>query len=76
MRTVKKIVTSDDSGAVHLDVPVGLRGKVLEMLVVWQEVPSNDGWPEGWFERTAGAVNDPTFMRHEAGAAEEREPFD
>ena len=35
----------------HLEIPVGLRGKVLEMLVIWQEVPSNERWPEGWFGR-------------------------
>lgn len=75
MRTVKKIVTSDEQGAVHLDVPVGLRGKVLEMLVVWQEVPSNEQWPQGWFEKTAGAVTDSTFVRHDVDPVETRDSF-
>jgi hypothetical protein len=76
MRTVRKIVTSDEQGAVHLEVPVGLRGKVLEMLVVWQEVSSNERWPEGWFERTSGAVADPTFVRHDVQLVEERDSFE
>jgi hypothetical protein len=76
MRTVRKIVTSDEQGAVHLDVPVGLRGKVLEMLVVWQEVPSNERWPDGWFEKIAGAVTDTTFTRHEVDQVESRDSFE
>jgi hypothetical protein len=33
------------------------------------------GWTAGFFEQTAGSIDDPTFMRHPQGEPEERSPF-
>ena len=30
-------------------------------------------WPDGWFEATAGSIDDPTFVRPPQGAYEKRE---
>lgn len=35
-----------------------------------------NGWPEGYFERTAGSITDPTFVRPPQGEAETRLPLE
>lgn len=35
-----------------------------------------NGWPAGFFERTAGSISDPTFVRPPQGEAETRLPFE
>jgi hypothetical protein len=78
MNTVRKICESDERGTAHVDVPVGLPRRRVEIVIVWQDVDSVDapetrGWPLGWFESTAGAIEDPSFVRHPQGEYEERE---
>jgi hypothetical protein len=78
MNTVRKICESDERGTAHVDVPVGLPGRRVEVVIVWQDVDSSDtpearGWPHGWVESTAGAIDDPSFVRHPQGEYEERE---
>ena len=34
------------------------------------------GWPPGFFAHTAGSIDDPTFIRHDQGAPEERLPLE
>lgn len=72
MNTVRKIIQSDDAGAVHVELAVGGRPRPVEVVVIWQEVPAATSWPEGWFEETAGAIQDDSFVRGEQGALEER----
>lgn len=80
MNTVRKICESDDLGRVHVDVPVGGARRRVEVVVVWQEVAEPEaleapGWPPGWIEATAGAIDDPSFARHPQGNYEDREPL-
>ena len=35
-----------------------------------------NGWPEGYFERTAGSITDPTFVRPPQGDVEARLPIE
>jgi hypothetical protein len=35
-----------------------------------------NGWPEGFFERTAGSITDPTFVRPPQGEPETRLPLE
>lgn len=37
---------------------------------------ASSGWPEGWFERTFGCIDDPTFERPPQGELEEIQPLD
>jgi hypothetical protein len=78
MNTVRKIYVSDEHGTIHMDVPVGLSRRRVEVVVVWHEVgeadgPEGRGWPPGWFDATAGAIHDPTFVRPAQGDYENRE---
>ena len=80
MNTVRKICESDERGTAHVDVPVGVPGRRVEVVIVWQEVDTADtpearGWPPGWFESTAGAIDDPSFVRSPQGEYETREPL-
>lgn len=34
------------------------------------------GWPAGFFAKTAGSIDDPTFVRGDQGVAEERLPLE
>lgn len=72
MNTVRKIVQSDDDGAVHVELSVGGRPRPVEVVVIWQEMPAATSWPERWFEETAGAIQDESFVRGEQGALQER----
>lgn len=38
-----------------------------------EQIAVAHGWPPG-FSRTAGSIDDPTFIRHPQGVYEQREP--
>lgn len=73
--TLRSHVGSD--GILHLQVPVELTDRDLEVMVIYQPLPSQDkspdslGWPPGFFERTAGAI--PDLQRPPQGESEERD---
>ncbi len=74
MNTVRKILQSDETATVRLELPVSSPQRPFEVLVVWQEV--EDGlaeWPQGWIESTEGSIDDPTFVRQPQGEFEHRE---
>lgn len=78
MNTVRKICESDEHGTAHVDVSIGLPRSRVEIVIVWQQVERVDasdasGWPPGWFESTAGVIDDPSFVRHPQGEHEVRE---
>ncbi|AUX27533.1 uncharacterized protein SOCEGT47_081270 [Sorangium cellulosum] len=78
MNTVRTVCESDERGTAHVAVPIGLPRRRVEIVIVWQEVDGDDtpdahGWPPGWFERTAGTIEDPSFVRHPQGEYEARE---
>jgi hypothetical protein len=78
MKTIRKVIQSDANGTVRIDVPVSGALRQFEVVVVWQEVETRDeaperSWPKGWFEATAGSIDDPTFVRHPQGDLEDRD---
>lgn len=77
MKTLRRLVQSDANATVTIDVPVSGSLRQFEVLVVWQEVGPDDAkvaqWPQGWFEATAGSIDDPSFIRHPQGVNEDRE---
>lgn len=84
MRSIKLKSRIGPDGILHLDIPVGLTDKDLEVMIIFQAIelkttaspPKGLGWPPGFFERTAGSIQDETFIRHPQGDFEEREPFE
>ncbi len=79
MNTVRKVYESDSSGNVHVgDVPVGAPHRKVEIVVSWEDPVTGEaagGWPAGWFEKTFGCIDDPTFERAGQGDFEVREDF-
>ncbi len=84
MQSVKLKSCSNSDGVLHLDIPVGLANQELEVVVVFQTVerlskaadPVSRGWPPGFFERTAGCIQDDSFIRYPQGEFDEREMLD
>jgi hypothetical protein len=76
---LKKRVGAD--GVLHLDIPVDITDKEVEIMVIYQPIeipkqqktPEELGWPPGFFERTYGSCqNDPIVIDSE-GDFEKRE---
>jgi hypothetical protein len=82
MQTVRLVVKADADGVVHINLPVGLAGGEYEVVLVWQMrppfpagSPESLGWPPGFIEQTAGAIDDETFVRPDQGTFElQRKP--
>ena len=80
MQTHHTLGRAGDDGVLHLDVPVGAPNAEFEVVVVLQpkttatkpQAPGDLGWPPGFFEQTAGSIQDPTFRRHDQGEFEKR----
>jgi hypothetical protein len=69
-------------GTLTISIPVTLRDKELEILVVMQPVTTSDpisenlderGWPVGFFEETYGSLSDDLLERLPQGDLEVRE---
>ncbi|MGB0561398.1 MAG: hypothetical protein ACPGVO_06290 [Spirulinaceae cyanobacterium] len=84
MQSIKLKSRIGSDGILHLDIPVGITDKDLEVMIVFQAIapqaavspPASLGWRSDFFERTAGSIQDETFIRHPQGDFEEREVFD
>ena len=74
MNTVRNVYESDETGTIHVDVPVGAPGRRVEVVVSWEDAA--EAWPAGWFESTFGSIKDPTFARHSQGQYEVREDLE
>ena len=80
METYRSLGKVGDDGILHLDIPVGVPNSEFEVVVVLQpragatqpEAPEDPGWPPGYFEQTAGSIQDPTFRCHDQGEFEKR----
>jgi hypothetical protein len=49
----------------------------VEVVVVWHDLGQSVAeWPEGWFDRTAASIDDPTFIRPPQGEYEARESLE
>jgi hypothetical protein len=74
MNTLHKVCESDETGTIHVDVPVGAPGRRVEVVVSWED--ATGAWPAGWFESTFGSIQDPTFGRHANRRCEVREDLE
>jgi hypothetical protein len=52
-----------DSATLVLPELQPLVGKDVEIIVL--EDSASRAWPDGWFEATAGSIQDPTFVREQ-----------
>lgn len=84
MQTLQIRSQAGDDGVLHLKIPVGTPHAEYQVVVVLQpasEVPPSRtpeelGWPPGFFEQTAGSIQDPDFRRHDQGEFEKRLDFE
>lgn len=79
MQTLYLVSKSGSDGVLHLDVPVEVANAKYDVVVVFHPKANNEpaksedrGWPAGFFENTAGSIDDPTFERHAQGEFEKR----
>ncbi|TBR56549.1 hypothetical protein B4U84_29205 [Westiellopsis prolifica IICB1] len=76
---LKKHIGAD--GILHLDIPVGITDKEVEIMVIYQPIeiskpqktPEELGWPPGFFEQTYGSCQDDPIVIDSEGDFEERE---
>jgi hypothetical protein len=68
-------------GILHIEVPVGVRDKELEVMVIFQPIesdsllktPENSGWMPGFFEEVIGGWVGESLERGQQGEFENRE---
>ncbi len=66
----------DTDGILRVTVPVGTAAADCEVQVTIEPITPSAMTPAEWQEfvrSTAGCISDPTFVRHEQGAYEQRE---
>lgn len=77
---VETVQAAGDDRMLHLTIPVeepNQRYQVTVLVRPVREPPTpGAGWPPGFFEQTAGSIQDETFFRHEQGQYEERQHFE
>jgi hypothetical protein len=76
MNTLHRVLHSDDQGAVRLELTVGARHSVVEVVVTWQELQQRGSWPQGWLDSTCGSIVDDSFVRPEQVGFEARQTFE
>ena len=80
MQSIKLTKRVGEDGILHLDIPLGMKDKEVEVMVIYQSIettqtPSDLGYPPGFFEQTAGCLADDPIQRYPQGEFEEREPL-
>jgi hypothetical protein len=81
MQSIKLRSQVGKDGMLHLNIPVGITDKELEVMVIYQplesttqpKTPAELGWPPGFFEQTAGCLQDDPLVRYPQGEDEQRE---
>lgn len=81
MQSIKLRSRVSSDGILHLNVPVGMADKELEVMVIFQplepsaqaKTPEELGWPPGFFEQTYGSCQDDPIVIDSEGVFEERE---
>ncbi|MHC0068058.1 hypothetical protein ACWATR_35100 [Nostoc sp. UIC 10890] len=66
MQSIKLRSHVGSDGILHLEIPVGIRDKEIEVTVTYQQLepsapsktPEELGWPAGFFEQTYGSCQD------------------
>lgn len=75
MRTIQLRGKTGKDGTLLLRIPLGEPEAEYEVIVVVQSkeggteamTPEERGWPPGYFEKTAGSIDDETFVRPPQG---------
>lgn len=66
---IETIQEAGDDRMLHLAIPVDEAKQRYQVTVLVRPMPGSSepgpGWPPGFFERTAGSIQDETFFRHE-----------
>ena len=85
MTVIQLSVTPDPDGVIRLSIPIGPSGGEYDLAIILTPKPSGTdsklappesrGWPPGYFEQTAGSIEDPVFDRGYQGKYEVREPL-
>ncbi len=67
-------VRKAESGRISIDIPVPLRDRAIEIIILpVEEMPTDASWPSGFFDETAGCFADNPLIREEQGDYPERE---
>ncbi|MFW9259301.1 hypothetical protein [Nostoc sp. CALU 546] len=72
MQSIKLNTHVGSDGILHLDIPLGITDKEIEVMVIYQQlepsaspkIPEELGWPTDFFEQTAGALADDPIQRY------------
>jgi hypothetical protein len=84
MQSIKLCSHVGADGILHLEIPVGMTDKEMEVVVIYQQIeplapskiPEELGWPPGFFEQTAGSLADDPIQRYPQGEYEARESLE
>jgi hypothetical protein len=84
METIKIRQRVGQDGILHLNIPVGMQDKEVEVMVIYQSIeilttantPEDLGWTPGFFEQTAGCLADDPIQRYPQGEFEERKAIE
>ena len=77
MRTIQVRGKTGADGTLHLSIPLDAPHAEFDIVVVVEQQPVtvHPSWPPGFFEETAGGIQDETFVRHPQGEYEKRLDF-
>ncbi len=79
MQSIKIRSRVGEDGILHLNIPLGMKDKEVEVMVIYQSVetgtktPEDLGYPPGFFEQTYGSCQDDPIVIDYEGDFEERE---
>ncbi|MEH1837183.1 MAG: hypothetical protein V7L20_00085 [Nostoc sp.] len=81
MQSIKLNTHVGSDGILHLDIPLGITDKEIEVMVIYQQLkpstttktPEELGWPPNFFEQTCGSCQDDSIVIDSEGDFETRE---
>jgi hypothetical protein len=81
MQSIKLRSHVGSDGILHLEIPLGVTDKEIEVMVIYQQLessatvktPEELGWPSGFFEQTYGICQDDPIIIDSEGDFEIRE---
>ena len=75
MNRIEIDASTDETGSIRIRLPGAPAYRPVHVVVEWDDAPAVacSAWPPGWFEATAGAIDDPSFVRPAQGTYETRE---
>ncbi|MBN3921713.1 hypothetical protein [Nostoc sp. NMS4] len=81
MQSIKLNTHVGSDGILHLDIPLGITDKEIEVMVIYQQLkpstttktPEELGWPPNFFEQTYGSCQDDPIVIDSEGDFETRE---